>query len=115
MAENRGNRKLYYSISEVAAEVGVNESTLRYWESVFKQIAPAKGSNGVRRYTNEDLRMVKIVYHLVKEKGMTLAGAKAYLKGKGKMEEADVTASAIERLRSIRDELVALRDALGQL
>ena len=91
------------------------DNTMRYWESVFKQIAPIKGSNGVRRYTNEDLRMVKTVYHLVKEKGMTLAGARAYLKGNGKMEEADITASVVERLRAVREQLVALREAMDNL
>ena len=110
-----GNRKMFYSISEVAAKVGVSESTLRYWESMFRQIAPAKGAGGARRYTPKDLRMVKLVYHLVKDKGMTLAGAKAYLKDNKKMEEADVAASVVERLRAIREELVALRDALGEL
>ena len=109
------DHKLFYSIGEVAAEIGVNESTLRYWESVFKQIAPAKGTGGARRYTPKDLKMVKLVYHLVKEKGMTLAGAKAYLKDNKKMEDIGVVASVVERLRAVREELVALRDALGKL
>lgn len=112
---DESSRKLYYTISEVAQEVGVTESTLRYWESVFKQIAPAKGTGGARRYTPKDLKMVKLVYHLVKDKGMTLAGAKAYLKDNKKMEKAEVAASVVERLRAIREELVALRDALGEL
>ncbi len=109
------NHKLFYSIGEVAAELGVNESTLRYWETVFKQIAPKKGANGVRRYTKDDLQLVKLVHHLVKEKGMTLSGAQAYLKGSGKMEQTEIDTSVIERLRSIRAELVGLRDALGEL
>lgn len=109
------NHKLFYSIGEVADEIGVNESTLRYWEKVFKQIAPKKSANGVRRYSKDDLQMVKLVHHLVKEKGMTLVGAKAYLKGNGKMEETEVDTSVIERLRAIRSELVALCDALGGL
>ena len=112
---DESSRKLYYTISEVAQEVGVTESTLRYWESVFKQITPAKGTGGARRYTPKDLKMVKLVYHLVKDKGMTLAGAKAYLKDNKKMEKAEVAASVVERLRAIREELVALRDALGEL
>ena len=110
-----GNRKIFYSISEVAAEVGVSESTLRYWESMFRQIAPAKGAGGVRRYTNDDLRMVRLVYHLVKEKGMTLSGAKAFLKDNKKAQDADVAATVVARLRAIKEELVALRDALDEL
>ena len=109
------NHKLFYSIGEVAAEVGVNESTLRYWETVFKQIAPQKGVNGVRRYTKDDVQQVKLVHHLVKEKGMTLAGAQTYLKGHGKVEQAEIETSVIERLRSIRAELIGLRDALNEL
>lgn len=109
------DHKLFYSIGEVAAEIGVNESTLRYWESVFKQIAPKKGANGVRRYTKDDFNMVKLVHHLVKEKGMTLVGAQAYLKSNGKIEETEVHTAVIERLRAIRAELVGLRDALGEL
>ena len=116
MALNRNkNHKLFYSIGEVAAAVGVNESTLRYWETVFKQIAPQKGTNGVRRYTKDDLQAVKLVHHLVKEKGMTLSGAQTYLKGRGKVEQAEIDSSVIERLRSIRAELIGLRDALGEL
>lgn len=109
------NHKLFYSIGEVAAEIGVNESTLRYWETVFKQIAPKKGANGVRRYTKEDLHLVKLVYHLVKEKGMTLSGAEAYLNGYGKMEQTEIEVSVVERLRAIRAELIGLRDALNEL
>ena len=116
MALNKNkDHKLYYSIGEVAAELGVNESTLRYWETVFKQIAPKKGANGVRRYTKEDFKMVKLVHHLVKVKGMTLVGAQAYLKCNGKLEETNTDTDVIERLRNIRAELVALRDALGEL
>lgn len=109
------NHKLFYSIGEVAAEIGVNESTLRYWETVFKQIAPKKGVNGVRRYTVDDLRQIKLVHHLVKEKGMTLVGAQAYLKGHDKVEQTEIDTAVIERLRSIRAELIGLRDALEEL
>lgn len=109
------NHKLFYSIGEVAAEVGVNESTLRYWETVFKQIAPKKGVNGVRKYTSADLQQIKLVHHLVKEKGMTLAGAQTFLKGYGKVEQTEIDTSVIERLRSIRAELIGLRDALSEL
>jgi DNA-binding transcriptional MerR regulator len=116
MALNKNkDLKMYYSIKEVAAELQVTETTLRYWETVFKQIAPQKGVNGVRRYTKTDLQQIKLVHHLVKEKGMTLAGAQTYLKGHGKVEQAEIDTAVIERLRSIRAELIGLRDALGEL
>ena len=84
MALNKNkNHKLYYSIKEVAAEIGVNESTLRYWESEFPQINPKKGGNNVRQYTREDIEAVRTVHHLVKERGMTLAGARRFMKKYG--------------------------------
>ena len=66
--------KLYYSISEVAQMFDVNESLLRFWEKEFPQLSPKKGSRGVRQYRKEDIETVKLIYHLVKERGMTLPG-----------------------------------------
>lgn len=72
--------KLYYSIREVAEMFDVNESLLRYWEKEFPMIAPKKAGGNIRQYTKEDIENIRLVYHLVKEKGMTLAGAKQRLK-----------------------------------
>lgn len=108
--------KLYYSIKEVAAEIGVSESTLRYWESEFRQIAPKKGANNVRQYTRDDIKIIRMVYHLVKERGLTLAGAKQYLKSSGNPQQtAEVNSAVVERLKAIRKELLGIRDALGLL
>lgn len=116
MALNKDKElKLYYSIKEVAEELGVNESTLRYWESEFQQIAPKKGANNVRRYTKEDIKAVRLVHHLVKEKGFTLAGAKQYLKRNGGRETAETNSDVIERLKAIREELIGIRSALDLL
>lgn len=113
MALNKNkNHKLYYSIKEVAAEIGVNESTLRYWESEFPQINPKKGGNNVRQYTREDIEAVRTVHHLVKERGMTLAGARRFMKKDGNIEIAQTNGEVIDRLRSIRKELVDIRTAL---
>ena len=73
-------KKQFYSISEVAEIVGTNESTLRFWEREFKEIKPRRASRGVRLYSNADLQIVKLIFHLVKEKGLTLDGAKKHLK-----------------------------------
>ena len=73
----------------------------------------SENNNGI--HTKDDLQAVKLVHHLVKEKGMTLSGAQTYLKGRGKVEQAEIDSSVIERLRSIRAELIGLRDALGEL
>ena len=63
--------KLYFSISEVAQMFDVNESTLRFWEKEFDIINPRKTSKGTRFYKQEDIDAVRLIYHLVKERGMT--------------------------------------------
>lgn len=74
MALNKDkNLKLYFSISEVAQMFDVNESTLRFWEKEFDIINPRKTSKGTRFYKQEDIDAVRLIYHLVKERGMTLA------------------------------------------
>ncbi|MBQ8593515.1 MAG: MerR family transcriptional regulator [Bacteroidaceae bacterium] len=105
--------KLFYSIGEVAEMFDVPESLLRYWEKVFPSISPKKAGRGIRQYKKEDIENIRIIYHLVKEKGMTLAGAKAVLqKNKtGVVQSAEV----IDRLKSIREELVKMRDELNQI
>lgn len=102
--------KLYYSITEVADMFGVNASLLRFWEKEFPQIAPKTANRGVRQYRKEDVETVRLIYHLVKEKGMTLPGARQKLKDN---KEATVrNFEIISRLREIRAELVGMKDAL---
>ena len=72
--------KLYYSIGEVAKMFNVNESLLRFWEKEFPFITPKKAGGNVRQYRKEDIENIRLVYHLVKEKGLTLQGAKQKLK-----------------------------------
>ncbi|MCC8144084.1 MAG: MerR family transcriptional regulator, partial [Tannerellaceae bacterium] len=67
-------QKLYYSISEVAHMFDVNESTLRFWEKEFDIINPRKNAKGSRFYKQEDIEAVRLIYNIVKERGMTLAG-----------------------------------------
>ena len=105
--------KLYYSISEVARMFDVNESLLRYWEKEFPMIAPKKTGGNVRQYRKEDIENIRLVYHLVKEKGMTLAGAKQRLKQN--RESAASSAEIIERLKKVREELVSMRKELDYL
>lgn len=104
------NLKLYYSISEVAEMFGVNESLLRYWEKEFPQLCPKKAGRGVRQYRKEDVETVKLIYHLVKERGMTLPGARQRLKDN--KETTLRNYEIVNRLKSIREELVNMRDAL---
>ena len=106
--------KLYYSISEVARMFDVNESLLRYWEKEFPTIiTPKKAGGNIRQYRKEDIENIRLVYHLVKEKGMTLQGAKQRLKVN--TERTVQTAEVVDRLKQIREELVKLRKSLDYL
>lgn len=105
--------KLYYSIGEVAKMFDVNESLLRYWEKEFSMISPKKAGGNVRQYRKEDIENIRLVYHLVKEKGMTLQGAKQRLKVS--KEKIVQTAEVVSRLKEIREELVKLRKSLDYL
>ncbi len=104
--------KLFYSIGEVAKMFGVNESLLRYWEKEFPIISPQKVGH-TRQYRKEDIENVRMVYYLVKVKGMTLAGAKQCLK----QNRAAVVNNSeiIERLKKIREELVRMRKELDYI
>ena len=105
--------KLYYSIGEVANMFDVNESLLRYWEKEFPIISPKKAGGNVRQYRKEDIENIRLVYHLVKEKGMTLQGAKQKLKMN--RETTIRTTEILDRLKLIREELVSMRKELDYL
>ena len=105
--------KIYYSISEVAQMFDVNESLLRYWEKEFPFIAPKKTGGNVRQYRKEDIDNIRLVYHLVKEKGLTLAGAKQRLKQEKELEAKNV--DIIERLKDIKEELLSIRKELDYM
>lgn len=102
--------KLYYSISEVAQMFDVNESLLRFWEKEFPQLSPKKGSRGVRQYRKEDIETVKLIYHLVKERGMTLPGARQRMKDN--KENTLRNFEIVDRLKAIREELLRMKRAL---
>lgn len=104
--------KIYYSMGEVCDLFGVNASLLRFWESEFPILKIAKNSRGHRIYTPADVDNLRLIYHLVKEKGMTLEGAKKRIRQNkdGENHEAEI----IERLKGIRNMLAALREELGE-
>ena len=72
--------KLYYGIGEVANAFNVNTSLIRFWEKEFDVLKPKKNAKGNRKFTPEDIKNLKLIYHLVKERGYTLEGAKKHLK-----------------------------------
>ena len=102
--------KRYYSIGEVAEKFGVATSLIRFWESEFSTIKPKKNRKGNRQFTKSDLENIQLVYHLVKERGFTLNGAKEMLKNDSsslhdKME-------VIDSLSRVKSFLVELRNEL---
>ncbi|MGD0582778.1 MAG: MerR family transcriptional regulator [Bacteroidales bacterium] len=102
--------KLFYSIGEVAAILGVPVSTVRFWENEFDILKPRKNKKGNRLFMPEDLRNLKIIHSLVKEKGMTLAGAKKQLSTK--WEESEYKFEIRESLGNIRDLLKEIYDSI---
>ena len=102
--------KRYYTIGEVAKTFQVNTSLLRFWEKEFKEIQPKKKSSGVRKYTPQDIQNIKLIFHLLKEKGMTIEGAKNHLKNSKSSEENKI--DVLKKLEHIKKELENLRDNL---
>lgn len=103
--------KLYYSMSEVAEMFDVNQSLIRYWESKFDCLRPKKNKKGNRMFRPEDVENFKMIYHLVKECGMTLEGAKRAMKQQG-TESVARNAALLEKLQSVRSMLVEVREIL---
>ena len=102
--------KRYYSIGEVAEAFKVNTSLIRFWEKEFDVIKPKKNAKGNRKFTPEDIKNLSLIYHLVKERGFTLEGAKTHLK-----EEKHKTLSNFEiirKLESVKSELINLKNQL---
>jgi DNA-binding transcriptional MerR regulator len=110
--------KLYYSIGEVAEMFDVNTSLIRFWEKEFDIIKPKKNKKGNRLFTPEDLDNFKVIYNLVKEQGLTLEGAKKYLKENRKAVKHEFKAeksqfSEIEnKLKAIKSRLLELQSEL---
>lgn len=104
------NLKLYYSIREVARMFDVNESLLRFWEKEFPQIKPRKTPGGTRQYSEADIETLRLIYHLVKEKGLTLAGARQRLTDN--KETTTRNFEVIERLEALKEELLAMKKEL---
>lgn len=103
--------KLYYSIGEVARMFDVNESLLRFWEKEFPTLLkPKKSESGKRSYRKEDIEVVRLIYHLVKERRMTLPGARQRLKDN--REGVAQTLEITRRLKEIREELMAMKREL---
>ena len=102
--------KRYYSIGEVAKAFSVNTSLIRFWEKEFDIIKPKKNAKGNRKFTTDDLNHLKFIYHLVKERGFTLEGAKIHLK-ENKKQSLD-NFSIISKLEGVKTELLKIKSQL---
>ncbi len=103
--------KLYYSIGEVAEIFGVAPSLIRYWETEFPSLRPAKNNRGERKFTPKDIETIKTIHHLLKEKGFTIEGAKKELdikKGIAKEQSA-----IIKKLKDLRRNILNLKAELS--
>jgi len=95
--------KRFYSIKEVAQMFDLNESTLRFWEKEFEEIAPQKNDKGTRFYLQEDIEQIRLIYYLLKKRGMTIPGARQKLKD-NKTETVNQE-ELYHRLEKVRSEL----------
>jgi len=102
--------KLYYSIGEVADMFKVNTSLIRFWEKEFDIIKPKKNKKGNRLFTQKDIDNFHLIYHLVKEKGMTLKGAKKKLKENPDEQEHNL--EIIKSLEEIKEMLLVVKESL---
>ena len=108
------NLKLYYSIKEVADMFGLNESTLRYWETEFPYLKPkTQSASKVRQYTEKDIEQIRLIHNLVKVRGFKLAAAKKIINNN--RNGADKTAEVMSRLIDIKAELTSLKHQLDGL
>ena len=107
--------KIFYTMGEVAEMFDVNASLIRYWGTQFSCLKPQRNKKGNRLFSKSDIETLKLIYHYVKERGMTLEGAKRALRGD---RSQDKTGSAnvelMERLQSLRSMLIAVRDSLDE-
>lgn len=101
--------KLYYTMGEVTQAFGVNASLIRFWEKEFDILQPKKNSRGNRKFRVEDINHLKTIYHLVKERGFTLDGAREYMKShKNELETFDI----ISKLEHVKAELLKIKNSL---
>jgi DNA-binding transcriptional MerR regulator len=102
--------KRYYSIGELATAFNVNASLIRFWDKEFDVLKPKKNAKGNRMFTPEDVKNLQLIYHLVKERGFTLDGARVHLKEgqKKTMDKFEI----IRKLEAIKTSLTNIKNEL---
>ena len=109
-AAERKSKKIYYTMGEVSEMFDVNPSLIRFWEQKFDILKPDKNKKGNRLFTPADIENLKLIYHLVKENGMTLAGAQKRIKQNREGLGRDL--EIVDRLQRIRAMLLEVRQEL---
>ena len=111
-AEEVDTEKYYYAIGEVAKMFNITVSNVRFWESEFDVLRPKKNKKGDRFFTRKDIENLRLIYHLLKEKGYTIEGAKKKLQQKP--DEQFDKVQIIDSLREIREFLLSLKNSLDK-
>ena len=104
--------KIYYSVGEVSEMFGLNPSHIRYWEQQFEALKPFKNKKGNRLFTKDDVETVRLINHLVKERGLTIKGAQKKLKEN--REDTLSNYEIVKRLQDIKQELLAIKEGLQE-
>tara|TARA_B100001758_G_C18344398_1_gene576210 strand:- start:876 stop:1211 length:336 start_codon:yes stop_codon:yes gene_type:complete len=107
---SKKSNKLFYKISEVAEMFNVNVSAVRFWEKEFDILKPKKNKKGNRLFTQKDIKNIHIIYHLLKERGFTLEGAKKKLKDN--KNDTINNLEIVTHLRDIKKFLEKLKEEL---
>ena len=102
--------KIYYSVGEVSEMFNLNPSHIRYWEQQFEALKPFKNKKGNRLFTKEDIETIRLINYLVKERGLTIKGARQKLKDN--REDTLNNYEIVKKLQDIKQELVEIRDNL---
>jgi DNA-binding transcriptional MerR regulator len=100
-------KKMYYSIGIVADMFKVNQSLIRFWENEFDILNPKKNGKGDRLFRPEDIKNLKLIYHLLREKKYTMEGAKEFLKAHKKTDEKFEMITSLKKLKAFLNELKA--------
>ena len=104
--------KVYYRIGEVAKMFGVNQSNIRFWEKEFNTIKPKKNGKGNRLYNSDDIEQIKLIFHLVRERGMTLKGAKEKIQQNPLETSGNI--EIIRHLQKIKQQLLEIRNQISE-
>lgn len=120
MKERRDNlikgmaEKLFYTMGEVSEMFDVNQSLIRHWEKEFSVLRPKRNKKGNRLFSPQDVERLKLIYHLVKERGMTLEGARKALRQHRDDDKVPRDVELTERLQRIRSLLLEVREELKE-